>query len=187
MQSGSPTSQNPRFAASCARLRGGVLDVSARPDVTVAAIVVRDGSFLVVEERIGGRNVFNQPAGHVERGETLLQAVVRETLEETAWSLEPTALLDAYLWQPPAARRPTLRFAFVGEVRGHDPHRALDHPIVAAHWMTRAQLAAATPRLRSPLVLRCIDDYLAGRRQPLGTAADLDLETAAGVLAVTVR
>lgn len=186
MQSGSPTSPNPRFAASCARLRGGTLDVSVRPDVTVAAIVVRDGRFLVVEERIGERNVFNQPAGHVERGETLLQAVVRETLEETAWTLEPTALLDAYLWQPPAARRPTLRFAFVGEVRDHDPGRKLDNPILAAHWMTRAQLVAATPRLRSPLVLRCIDDFLAERRQPLAAVASLDLDTAAGVLAVTV-
>ena len=141
--------------------------MDSSPDITVAAVVARDGRFLVVEERIGGRDVFNQPAGHVERGETLLQAVIRETLEESAWTLRPTALLGAYLWQAPKARRPTLRFAFVGEVDGHDPRRRLDTGILAAHWMSRAELAAAGGRLRSPLVLRCIDDYLAGACYPL--------------------
>jgi 8-oxo-dGTP pyrophosphatase MutT (NUDIX family) len=153
--------------------------MSPQPDITVAAIVTRDASFLVVEEHIAGRDVFNQPAGHVERGETLLQAVVRETLEETAWTLRPTALLGVYRWQPPGARRATLRFAFVGEVAGHDPLRPLDRGILAAHWMTREQLVAAGAQLRSPLVLRCIDDFLAGQRQPLEHAATLDLDTAA--------
>jgi 8-oxo-dGTP pyrophosphatase MutT (NUDIX family) len=160
--------------------------VSPPPDITVAAIVVRDGRFLVVEERIGGRDVFNQPAGHLERGESLLQAVVRETLEETAWTLAPRALLGAYLWQPPRASRPTLRFAFVGEVTGHDPARALDHPVLAAHWMSRAQLEAQAARLRSPLVLRCIDDFLAGRCEPLASVAALDLDTAASASAIVV-
>jgi 8-oxo-dGTP pyrophosphatase MutT (NUDIX family) len=160
--------------------------VSPSPDITVAAVVAAGGRFLVVEERIGGREVFNQPAGHVERGETLLQAVVRETLEETAWTLRPTALLGAYLWQPPAASRPTLRFAFVGEVTGHDPCRRLDDGILAAHWLSRAQLAAEAARLRSPLVLRCIDDFLGGRRQPLEPVALLDLDSAPGVAALQV-
>ena len=155
--------------------------MSPQPDITVAAIVARDGRFLVVEERVAGRDVFNQPAGHVERGETLLQAVVRETLEETAWTLRPTALLGVYHWQAPGARRPTLRFAFVGEVAGHDPLRHLDRGILAAHWMTREQLVAANTRLRSPLVLRCIDDFLAGQRQPLERAAALDLDTAPAI------
>ena len=123
MPSGSPTSLNPRSAACCAETLADSAAVSPQPDITVAAIVVRDGRFLVVEERIGGRDVLNQPAGHLERGETLLQAVVRETLEETAWTLAPLSLLGAYLWQPPRASRPTMRFAFVGEVAGHDPSR----------------------------------------------------------------
>jgi 8-oxo-dGTP pyrophosphatase MutT (NUDIX family) len=161
--------------------------VDTQPDITVAAVVMRDGRFLVVEERIGGREVLNQPAGHLERGETLLQAVIRETLEETAWTLAPAALLGAYLWQPPRAARPTMRFAFVGEVTAHDATRALDHPVLAAHWMSRPQLEADAARLRSPLVLRCIDDFLAGRREPLAAAASLDLDTAASFGATFVR
>lgn len=187
MPYGSPTSRNPRSAACCAETPADFAAVSVLPDITVAAIVVRDDRFLVVEERIGGRDVFNQPAGHLERGETLLQAVVRETLEETAWTLSPLSLLGAYLWQPPRASRPTLRFAFVGEVTGHDPTRALDHPVLAAHWMSRAQLEAQAARLRSPLVLRCIDDFLAGRCEPLATVAALHLDTAASASAVVVR
>lgn len=160
--------------------------VNPQPDITVAAVVVRDGRYLVVEERIGGREVFNQPAGHLERGETLLDAVVRETLEETAWSLTPVSLLGAYLWQAPRATRPTMRFAFVGEVTGHDPTRVLDHPVLAAHWMSRVQLEAESARLRSPLVLRCIDDFLAGHCEPLATVASLDLDTAASARAIVV-
>ncbi len=161
--------------------------MSPQPDITVAAVVVREGRFLIVEERIGGRVVFNQPAGHVERGETLLQAVVRETLEETAWTLEPVSLLGAYLWQPARASRPTMRFAFIGEVTDHDATRALDHPVLAAHWLSRSELEADPARLRSPLVLRCIDDFVAGRRQPLAAAAALKLETAGSASAVLVR
>jgi 8-oxo-dGTP pyrophosphatase MutT (NUDIX family) len=186
MPYGSPTSRNPRFAACCAETLAHSTAVSPQPDITVAAIVERDDRFLVVEERIAGRDVFNQPAGHLERGETLLQAVVRETLEETAWTLAPLALLGAYLWQPPRASRPTLRFAFVGEVLDHDPSRALDHPVLAAHWMSRAELEAQAVRLRSPLVLRCIDDFRAGRCAPLATVAGLDLDTAASASAIVV-
>ncbi|MCP5472011.1 MAG: NUDIX hydrolase [Sinobacteraceae bacterium] len=160
--------------------------MSPPPDITVAAIVVRDQRFLIVEERIAGRNVFNQPAGHVEPGETLLQAVVRETLEETAWTLRPLALLGVYRWQPPTARRPTLRFAFVGETTAHDPLRRLDQGILAAHWMTRTELVAAAGQLRSPLVLHCIDDFLAGQRRPLEPFAALDLDTAASAPALTI-
>ena len=174
MPYGSPTSRNPPSAAYCAESLANSAAVSPQPDITVAAIVVRDGRFLVVEERIGGRDVLNQPAGHLERGETLLQAVVRETLEETAWTLAPRSLLGAYLWQPPRASRPTMRFAFVGEVSGHDPSRELDHPVLAAHWMSRAELEAQAQRLRSPLVLRCIDDFLAGRCEPLASVATLE-------------
>jgi 8-oxo-dGTP pyrophosphatase MutT (NUDIX family) len=137
-----------------------------KPDVTVAAVIERDGQFLVVEERIGERMVLNQPAGHVEDGETLVSAVVRETLEETAWQFTPEALLGLYLWRSERGHS-TLRIAFVGSVAEFEPERALDPPVVRTHWLSRAELAASTARLRTPLVIRCIDDYLCGRRLPL--------------------
>jgi 8-oxo-dGTP pyrophosphatase MutT (NUDIX family) len=141
-----------------------------KPDVTVAALTERDGRFLVVEERIGGRIVINQPAGHVEDGESLLAAVVRETLEETAWRFVPESLLGLYLWRSPRGHS-TLRIAFTGSVDTHDAQRSLDPPVLAAHWLSRAQLAQRSSQLRTPLVLRCIDDYLAGRRLPLAAVA----------------
>jgi len=137
------------------------------PDLTVAAIVERDGRFLMVEERIGGARVLNQPAGHVEDGEALLAAVCRETREETAWAFEPAWLLGVYFWRNPGNRRTTVRFAFAGHVAGHDPGQPLDSPVIATHWLTAGELRAQEQRLRSPLVLRCIDDYLAGRRYAL--------------------
>jgi 8-oxo-dGTP pyrophosphatase MutT (NUDIX family) len=150
-----------------------------KPDVTVAALAEQDGRFLLVEERIQGRVVFNQPAGHVERGESLIEAVAREAREETAWRFTAEFLLGVYLWQPPRGRRPTLRFAFTGAVSDHDPTRPLDRGILATHWLTRAELLAREARLRSPLVLRCVDDYLTGRRLSLEGIAHLDLASAA--------
>jgi 8-oxo-dGTP pyrophosphatase MutT (NUDIX family) len=152
-----------------------------RPDVTVAAIAETDGRFLVVEERINRRVLFNQPAGHVERGETLLAAVVREAREETAWRFEPQALLGVYMWHNPASAREILRFAFIGRVSDHDPAQRLDRGIIATHWLTRAELEARQPRLRSPLVLRCVHDYVAGRRHQLDGIARLELECAAAL------
>lgn len=160
--------------------------MSARPEVTVAAVVEREGSFLVVEERISGRRVFNQPAGHVEDRETLLQASVRETLEETAWDFLPDALLGIYLWRNARNGKSTLRFAFTGTVARHHAERSLDEGIIAAHWLTRADLEARSPRLRSPLVLRCIDDYERGQRLPLESVAYLDLNAALHVRAVDI-
>jgi ADP-ribose pyrophosphatase YjhB (NUDIX family) len=138
-----------------------------RPDLTVAAIVERNGQFLLVEERVGNRMVFNQPAGHVERGEQFIDAVVRETLEETAWTFHPEALIGIYLWEHPQQRRSFLRVAFCGRVSGHDPTRRLDRGIERAIWLTRDQVVARSARLRSPMVLSCIDDYLDGVRHPL--------------------
>ena len=152
-----------------------------RADVTVAAIAETGGRFLMVEERINRRLLFNQPAGHVERGETLFAAVVREAREETAWRFEPQALLGVYLWYNPANRREILRFAFTGHVTDHDPGQPLDRGIVATHWLTREELESRQPRLRSPLVLRCIRDYLAGQRSPLDGTAQLELECAAAL------
>ena len=154
------------------------------PDVTVAAVVERDGRFLVVEELVGGRLVLNQPAGHLEHDETLIEAVVRETREETAWRLQPEALIGVYLWRNPADGRGFLRFAFCGSVDDHDARQPLDTGIQRALWLGSAELRTKPSRLRSPLVLRCLDDYLAGRRQPLETVASLDLEHAVQVQSV---
>ena len=144
-----------------------------KPDVTVAAIAERDGQFLVVEERASGRVVINQPAGHLEDGETFLEAVVRETLEETAWVFSPRAVVGVYVWRPAHVSRTFLRVAFSGELAGHDPARPLDHGILRTRWLGRAELAEPRARLRSPLVLQCVDDYLAGARYPLALISHL--------------
>ncbi|GAC1457575.1 MAG: NUDIX hydrolase [Steroidobacteraceae bacterium] len=156
------------------------------PDVTVAAVTETDGRFLVVEERINRRLVFNQPAGHVERGETLLAAIVREVREETAWQFEPQALVGVYSWRNPQNGRSFLRFAFTGAVTRHDPGARLDRGIVATHWLTRAELQERGPRLRSPLVMRCVEDYLAGVRRQLAPIAQLELAAAYQVEALAI-
>jgi 8-oxo-dGTP pyrophosphatase MutT (NUDIX family) len=148
------------------------------PEVTVAAVVVRDGRFLLVEERIQGRLVLNQPAGHLEDRETLVEAAVRETREETAWRFHPGALVGTYLWRNPSNGRSFLRFAFCGEVDDHQPQQPLDKGIVRTLWLSRDELQAQPARLRSPLVMRCIEDFLQGRRQPLESVSSLDLQTA---------
>jgi len=142
-----------------------------KPSVTVAAIIEHEGRFLMVEEEAGDGLRLNQPAGHLEPGEALTEAVVRETLEETACDFVPTALVGMYLSCNVSSRRAEadvtyLRFAFAGTL-GLQHDRALDSGIVGTRWMTRDALAACPERHRSPLVLRCIDDYLAGQRAPL--------------------
>ncbi len=149
--------------------------MSVQPAITVAAIIERQGRFLVVEERVDGRLVYNQPAGHVEHGEDILEAVIRETLEETAGRFRPEALLGSYLWRHPGTGVLTLRFAFIGEITGFDAGRALDRDIERTAWLTRAELLERADRLRSPLVLGCIDDYLAGQRAPLSAVRCLGL------------
>lgn len=145
-----------------------------KPELTVAAIVERNGRFLMVEERVDGRTVLNQPAGHVEYGESFLDAVVRETREETGWRLIPTALVGLYLWRVPASTTQILRLCFCGDVDDHDSERELDDGIIAAHWLDERTLAAREDELRSPLVLRGIADYRGGHRHPLDLAKSLD-------------
>lgn len=149
------------------------------PEVTVAAVTETAGRFLIVEERVSRRLLFNQPAGHVERGESLRAAVVREAREETAWRFAPTALLGVYLWRKPASGTPVLRFAFTGTVADHDAGQPLDRGIICTHWLSVTELEARQAKLRSPLVLRCVHDYLGGRRAPLEPVADLERSAAA--------
>jgi len=157
-----------------------------KPEITVAAVTEDDGRFLVVEERINHQLVLNQPAGHVEHGETLLEAVVREAREETAWLFQPLALIGTYLWRNPLNGRFTLRFAFTGTVTDHKPQQPLDSGIVTTHWLTREQLIERELRLRSPLVMRCVDDYLKGMRQALESVGNLDLQSAPTVRGIPV-
>ena len=138
-----------------------------KPNVTVAAVIERDGKYLLVEEETAGGLAFNQPAGHLEEGESLVDAVVRETLEETAYHFRPTHLVGLYNWRRPDGEVTYLRFAFAGELRGWEADRRLDAGIVAAHWLTLEEVIAREARHRSPLVLRCIEDLRAGRRHPL--------------------
>ncbi|HEY3326910.1 MAG TPA: NUDIX hydrolase [Novimethylophilus sp.] len=144
-----------------------------KPNVTVAAIVERGGKFLLVEEETADGVMFNQPAGHLEKGETLLQAVQRETWEETAHRFEPAALLGVYHWQHPKKDITYLRFAFIGAVSGHDPAQPLDNGILRAVWMTPDEIRATADRHRSPQVLTCIEHHLAGRRFPLSALTHL--------------
>ena len=154
--------------------------MTIKPDLTVAAIVEREGEFLMVEERVNNRMVFNQPAGHVERGEQIIDAVIRETLEESAWTFHPDALVGIYFWEQPERNRAFLRFAFSGTVSEHDPSRVLDRGIERALWMSPEQLRIRASRLRSPMVLRCIEDYQAGRRFPLDVLRGLLPDLATG-------
>jgi 8-oxo-dGTP pyrophosphatase MutT (NUDIX family) len=144
-----------------------------KPDVTVAAVVERDGQFLFVEERASGRVVLNQPAGHLEKNESFLEAVAREALEETGWTFVPEAVTGIYVWQPEHLTRTFLRVAFAGRLARHAPARPLDHGILRTRWLDRDQLVTLQARHRSPLVLRCVDDYLAGTRYPLGLLSHL--------------
>lgn len=138
-----------------------------KPNATVASIVERDGLFLMVEEHTAVGLRLNQPAGHLEQDESLVDAVVRETREETAYTFRPDSLVGVYQWTVPGGDLQYLRFAFGGEVLGHDPDQALDDGIVQALWLSRDQLRECGDRHRSPLVMACVEDWCAGRRGDL--------------------
>ncbi len=142
------------------------------PHVTVATVVVRDGRLLLVEEAIDGRQVLNQPAGHLEPDESLAAAAVRETLEETGWTVRLSAFIGTYQWTAPDGT-PFLRFAYAAEALSHDPGRPLDTGILRALWLTPAELKADPARLRSPLVWQVVADYLAGQRHPLSLVKEV--------------
>jgi len=148
-----------------------------KPNTVVAAIVEREGRYLCVEEDDGGRAVFNQPAGHLDPGESLLDAVRRETLEESGWHIEPTGLIGIYLIQPPDSEVTYLRFCFRATALRHAPERKLDPEIIRAVWLTHAELLAVRERHRSPLVMRCVDDARVGQDTPLALLRDLRFPT----------
>jgi ADP-ribose pyrophosphatase YjhB (NUDIX family) len=143
------------------------------PRVTVACVVADGGRYLMVEEEVNGRLVYNQPAGHLDDGESLATAAVRETLEETGWTVELDALVGVHQWRSTEHGHSVLRFSFAASPVSHDPARTLDDGIRRALWLTRAEVAALGDRLRSPLVLRSIDAWLAGQRVPLSALSSL--------------
>lgn len=145
-----------------------------KPDVTVAAVIEdANGRFLLVEETAGGALVLNQPAGHLEPGETLAEAVIRETLEEAAWSFTPESVVGIYRWTHPGNGRSFLRVTFAGRLLEHHPGRPLDDGIHRTLWLSPTEIAARRPNLRSPLVERCIADYRSGRRYPMELLREL--------------
>lgn len=146
------------------------MDTRWKPNVTVAAVIEQDGRFLLVEEQTAEGLRLNNPAGHLDCGETPAQACVRETLEETAHGFTPRALVGLYLsrqYKPDGGDTTYLRFAFCGDLGCFDADRALDTGIVRTLWMSADEVRASTSRHRSPMVLQCIEDYLKGQRYPM--------------------
>jgi 8-oxo-dGTP pyrophosphatase MutT (NUDIX family) len=137
------------------------------PHVTVATIVVRDDRYLMVYEEADGKKVYNQPAGHLDPDETLQEAALRETLEETGWAVKLTGVVGVNLYTAPSNGVTYLRTTFIAEPLEHDTQRPLDTGIIEAVWLTLDELRARRDQLRSPMTLQILEDYLAGRRFPL--------------------
>ncbi len=138
-----------------------------KPNVTVAAIVERDQKFLLVEENADDHIVFNQPAGHLEKDESLIHAVKREVLEETAWEFIPQAIVGVYLYPSRDNGLTYLRICFSGTCDKHHPEQTLDEGIIQAVWLDKEEIQQNTAKLRSPMVTQCINDYLSGKKFPL--------------------
>jgi len=136
------------------------------PRTTVAAIIEQDQQFLMVEEVIDGIMKINQPAGHLESDESLIEAVIRETQEETAWQFQPTALTGIYRWIAPN-NETYMRYCFTGKLIEHNNNQPLDDDIHQTIWLSHEQISARQNDCRSPLILDCLNDYLAGHRYPL--------------------
>ena len=142
-------------------------------DLTVSSVVEHDGKFLIIEERSSGVVVVNQPGGHIEAGESPEQAAERETLEETGCITAVTELLGVYLWIHPQTRQNFLRIVFVADLLSHDKTRELDDGIYAVHWYTLEELERRRHELRTPMVLKSVEDYRAGTRQPHAMLSNL--------------
>ena len=137
------------------------------PRTTVAAVIEQNNRFLFVEEQIDNKMTLNQPAGHLENNESLIDAVIRETQEETAWQFSPRSLVGIYRWQAAASGETYIRYCFAGNVSNHKPNQALDPDIHQALWLDHDEFLTRQADCRSPLVLDCMQDYLAGQRYPL--------------------
>ncbi len=135
-------------------------------DLTVAAVVERDGRFLVIEERSSGRDVITQPGGHIEAGESPEAACVREVLEETGCDVTIDSLLGTYLWINPVTRQQFLRIVYTAEFLQQHTDRQLDDGIIAAHWLYKSEIEHRRHNFRTPAVMKCIDDFLSGQRLP---------------------
>ncbi len=147
-----------------------------KPHVTVAAVIESEQRFLLVEEQVSSGIAFNQPAGHLDEAETLIDAVKREVMEETAWKFEPEQIISIQLWRKDSQADSFLRVCFSGKAHSHNPTQSLDKGIIQIHWLTRDEVAAKTALLRSPLVLESIDDYIKGDFYPLSLLkSSLDL------------
>lgn len=137
-----------------------------KPNATVAAVICRDNRFLMVEELIDGAARFNQPAGHLEPGEGLIEATLREVLEETGWRVEATGYLGVCVFEAPTGIT-FLRHTFCAQAQAFDPDQPIDQGIIASHWLTRDEIVARSAQLRSPMILPTIDQYRQGQIQPL--------------------
>jgi 8-oxo-dGTP pyrophosphatase MutT (NUDIX family) len=144
-----------------------------RPHVTVACVVAEGDRYLMVEEEVNGRIAYNQPAGHLDDFESLQQAAVRETCEETGWTVELTHLIGVHQWRSKEHGDVVVRFSFAARPLSHNPQQPLDTGIRRALWLTRREIAELGELLRSPMVLMSIDDWLAGQRLPLSIVANL--------------
>jgi len=145
-----------------------------KPRVTVAAVIEHEGRYLLVEEDVGRREtVFNQPAGHLEEGESLVEAVIRETFEETGYPFEPTAVSGIYRWIEPDSGETYLRICFTGRVGERNLTQPLDEGIIGPRWFGLFELEKWGNRLRSPLVRQSISDHIAGRFAPVGIVKDV--------------
>jgi len=140
--------------------------------ITVAAVIETDKKFLMVEEHCSGQLVINQPAGHLEPGETIVEATIRETLEETRWTFSPEFLVGIYRWQNPQTAETYIRIALAGQAADPDSSLSLDDGIVRALWLSLDEIKQQEARLRTPLVMKCINDYLAGAHYPLDLLRD---------------
>ena len=148
-----------------------------KPHVTVAAVIEKNKRFLLVEEITSNGLTFNQPAGHLEESEDLLTAIKREVKEETAWQFEPEYIIAIQLWRRNPGAPSFLRVCFAGQCHSHSPEQPLDTGIITPHWLSRNEILAQQNRLRSPLVLKTIDQYLNGDRHNLNLLKSfLDLE-----------
>lgn len=148
--------------------------IQFQTNVTVSAIAQRDDRFLCIEEHSRNGVVVNLPGGHIESGESAEDAVIREVMEETRWHFQPTGFIGTYLWLDFQREQRNIRLVFCGDAIGEDQSAQLDKGIVAAHWRSRKDIASDTARLRAPVVLSAVDDYLNGRREHLDTSAPLN-------------